>query len=58
MAWMSRALADLEMAQMLLEGGAASWGVCYHAQQAAEKALKAYSWSEGLIPIGPTASFD
>jgi HEPN domain-containing protein len=47
---MSRARADEEMAEMLLEGGAASWGVCYHAQQAVEKALKALFVANGVDP--------
>lgn len=39
--WLAYAEADLRMARRLLRPPAEPDGVCYHAQQAAEKALKA-----------------
>lgn len=40
--WLAKAADDLEMADLLLAAPtAAKWGACFHAQQAAEKALKA-----------------
>jgi HEPN domain-containing protein len=39
--WMARAKSDLALAQVPLPKGAFYEDLCYHAQQAAEKALKA-----------------
>jgi HEPN domain-containing protein len=39
--WLAKAESDLTAAQRLLEGGGPYDAVCFHAQQAAEKALKA-----------------
>jgi len=40
--WLNKALADLRVAEKLLEIGEEPWVVAFHAQQAVEKALKAY----------------
>lgn len=39
--WMARAKSDLALARVPLPQGAFYEDLCYHAQQAAEKALKA-----------------
>lgn len=39
--WLTRAGEDLKMAETLAAATAAPWGICYHVQQAVEKALKA-----------------
>ena len=43
-AWLRKAEGDLEYGKMGVASGKdrLAWGVCWHAQQAAEKALKAY----------------
>ena len=39
--WLSKADDDLRVAQVILSGGiGVEWAACFHAQQAAEKALK------------------
>ncbi len=41
-AWLAKARTDLRMVQMVFAGGEPMWDqVCFHAQQAGEKALKA-----------------
>ena len=51
-AWLTYAAADVEGAQMLLGSSHLSHMVCFHAQQAVEKALKGYlAWlSDDDIP--------
>jgi len=41
--WMSKARTDLALARVILEKGLdmEPWACCFHAQQAAEKAMKA-----------------
>lgn len=39
--WLARARDDLAVAETLLEAGSPAWAVCYHAQQAIEKGIKA-----------------
>ncbi len=48
--WMRLAEADLEMAGILADGSAVPWGVCYHVQQAVEKAMKALTLARGDDP--------
>jgi HEPN domain-containing protein len=44
--WIAKAEADLAFAQALLfEEDLPAWGACFHAQQAAEKAIKRSSLS-------------
>jgi len=45
--WLNRAKSDLALAQIELPEGASYVGLCYHAQQAAEKAIKAISIHQG-----------
>lgn len=45
--WWSRALDDLQAAELLLNDGA-PWLVAYHAQQAVEKGIKAYLVAQGV----------
>ena len=45
--WMARAMSDLALARMPLPEGAFYEDLCFHAQQAAEKALKAIYQSHG-----------
>jgi len=40
--WLKKALADLRVAEKLFEIGEEPWIIAFHAQQAVEKALKAY----------------
>ncbi len=40
--WLRRAYTDLRVAEKLLEIGEEPWVIAFHAQQAVEKALKAY----------------
>jgi len=40
--WLKRAYTDLRVAEKLLEVGEDPWVIAFHAQQAVEKALKAY----------------
>ena len=43
--WLSKARDDLEVAQYLLDGGDGHHAIiCFHAQQAAEKAIKISGW--------------
>jgi HEPN domain-containing protein len=50
-AWLAKADSDLTAARRLLEHGGPYDAVCFHAQQAAEKALKALlAFSNALIP--------
>jgi len=48
--WMSYALEDMEGAQALLHDAAPSRLACFHAQQAAEKALKALLVRDQVAP--------
>lgn len=48
--WFRLAEADLEMAGILAEGSAVAWGVCYHVQQAVEKAMKALTLARSDDP--------
>ncbi len=45
--WLARARADLAMAQAPLPAGAMLESLCFHAQQAAEKAIKAVCKTHG-----------
>ena len=71
--WMAKAQQDLAVAELLLRNNVgANWAACFHAQQAAEKALKAVLVAlgvdfprshmlerlVGLMPIRLAASFD
>ena len=47
---MRRAREDLAMAEVLMDGSSPAWGVCYHVQQAVEKALKALVVATGADP--------
>jgi HEPN domain-containing protein len=49
-AWFEQAEADLRAAELSLAGGAYEWA-CFQAQQAGEKALKAYLYTHGLTSI-------
>jgi len=50
-AWLAKAESDRLAAQRLLKAGGPFDAVCFHAQQACEKALKAVlAWGEGEIP--------
>ena len=40
--WLKKAYTDLRVAEKLLEIGEEPWVIAFHAQQAVEKALKAY----------------
>jgi HEPN domain-containing protein len=46
--WLTRARSDLALAGVPLPAGAVYDDLCYHAQQAAEKAIKAVYRSRGL----------
>jgi HEPN domain-containing protein len=48
LAWLSRARGDLALARAPLPQGGYLDDLCYHAQQAAEKALKAVHIHQGL----------
>ena len=50
--WMSKARTDLALARVILEKGPDMdpWVCCFHAQQAAEKAMKAVLVSRGIEP--------
>ncbi len=50
--WLSKARTDLTVASVILEQGADMdpWAACFHAQQAAEKALKAVLVAQGAVP--------
>ena len=50
--WLSKARTDLTLASVILEQGADMdpWVACFHAQQAAEKALKAVLVAQGAVP--------
>ncbi len=48
--WLRLAEADLDMAGILADGSAVPWGVCYHVQQAVEKAMKALTQARGDDP--------
>jgi HEPN domain-containing protein len=48
--WLALARDDLAMARTLLTAGSAPWGICYHAQQTVEKALKAVIVARGDDP--------
>ena len=50
-AWLAKAESDRLAARRLLEAGGPFDAVCFHAQQACEKALKAVlAWAEADIP--------
>ena len=40
--WLNKALTDLKVAEKLFEISEEPWVIAFHAQQAVEKALKAY----------------
>ncbi len=47
--WLSKATEDLAVAELILESDvAARWAACFHAQQAAEKSLKAMLVAQGI----------
>jgi HEPN domain-containing protein len=50
--WMSKARTDLALARVVLDRGPDMdpWACCFHAQQAAEKAMKAILVSRGIEP--------
>lgn len=50
--WLSKARTDLALATIVLEKGPGmdAWACCFHAQQAAEKALKAVLIARGTEP--------
>jgi HEPN domain-containing protein len=48
MEWLSRARSDLALSRIPLPDGATYEDLCFHAQQAAEKAIKALYRAEGL----------
>ena len=50
--WLAKARTDLTLATMVLEKGPdmVPWACCFHAQQAAEKALKAVLVAQGVEP--------
>ena len=50
--WLSKARTDLTLASVILEQGPDMdpWVCCFHAQQAAEKALKAVLVAQGVEP--------
>jgi HEPN domain-containing protein len=50
--WLSKARTDLTLATVVLDQGPDMdpWAACFHAQQAAEKALKAVLVSRGVEP--------
>lgn len=48
--WFEQAEADLRAAELSASGGAYEWA-CFQAQQAGEKALKAYLYAHGLTSI-------
>ena len=48
--WLEFAEIDLKAAKALLKDGSLSSAVCFHAQQSAEKCLKALIESKGLNP--------
>ncbi len=47
--WLSRARSDLAIAKVPLPEGAVYEDLCFHAQQAAEKAIKAVYRANGLV---------
>jgi HEPN domain-containing protein len=49
-AWFEQAEADLRAAQLSAAGGAYEWA-CFQAQQAGEKALKAFLYARGLTSV-------
>ena len=49
-AWFEQAQADLRAAELSAAGGAYEWA-CFQAQQAGEKALKAFLYAHGLTSI-------
>ena len=49
--WLSQAHSDVEAAELSARGGSFEWS-CFQAQQAAEKALKAYWLAGGHDPWG------
>ena len=51
--WLSRARTDLALATVVLQKGPDMdpWACCFHAQQAAEKALKAVLVAQGTEPL-------
>lgn len=50
-AWIAKADNDLLAADIIVTGATVPWDtVCFHAQQAAEKALKALLVSRGVLP--------
>jgi HEPN domain-containing protein len=51
LAWLERAEEDLTLARLALGNPELTWGVCFHSQQAAEKALKGYLAWLGADPI-------
>lgn len=48
--WLRQALADLEAARVSLAAGHFEWS-CFQAQQAAEKAMKAFLYARGYTSI-------
>jgi HEPN domain-containing protein len=48
--WLEQAQADLRAAELSASGGAYEWA-CFQAQQAGEKALKAFLYAHGLTSI-------
>lgn len=48
--WLGRAQDDLAIAETLLDAESPAWAICYHVQQAVEKALKALLVAAGDDP--------
>ena len=55
--WLAKADSDLTASRHLLDGGGPYDAVCFHAQQAAEKALKAWS-AIADVPIPRTHNLE
>lgn len=48
--WLQKGSEDLDVAQLILQKKKIHWASCFHAQQAAEKFLKAYLVSVNVSP--------
>lgn len=58
-AWIQKAENDFKTIRASLASADPAWDtVCFHAQQAAQKYLKAYLVFQGDLPLGRTTSVD